>query len=486
MVAGVATGILAGLFGIGGGAIIVPVLYEIFRILGVPEEVRMQLCVGTSMAIIIPTTIRSYLTHRAKGVVLNDVMREWAVPAVLGVAAGSVIAYFAPSAVFKIVFMVTVTIIAIKLLFGRDSWRIADDFPGRPAMIGYGFLIGITSSLMGVSGGSVSNMIQTLYGKPLHNAVATSAGLGVPITIAGTIGLALGGLAADGAAAAVLDRLRVAARRCPHGAGVELHRALRRAARPPAVEAPAGDRLRLLSAAGLGALRRQSILRSTWLLRANARAGNCAPPSASMIHYAMASGIWRALLRRFRLADAAGKCGTCALKLPPSSDATARSRPGNLVERGHLRLAAHHQLVAAHLPAFQPVEEAHAEQARSSWPGCAISAGTARSTMPPTARRSSVTGGGAGAAVRGIDLHRIGQQLERQAGGLGGLLREHDGARAGVEHHGDARAVDLRRHLEIAAAPAHDLHRRARCACAARPGISSAITRSPMSRSSPR
>jgi len=85
MVAGVATGILAGLFGIGGGAIIVPVLYEIFRILGVPEEVRMQLCVGTSMAIIIPTTIRSYIAHRAKNMVLNDVMRAWAVPAVLGV-----------------------------------------------------------------------------------------------------------------------------------------------------------------------------------------------------------------------------------------------------------------------------------------------------------------------------------------------------------------------------------------------------------------
>jgi uncharacterized membrane protein YfcA len=194
LVAGVATGILAGLFGIGGGAIIVPVLYEVFRILGVPEEVRMQLCVGTSMAIILPTTVRSYLAHRARGAVLEGVMRAWAVPAVLGVAAGSIIAYFAPGAVFKVVFVVTVTIIAIKLLFGRESWRIADDFPGRPAMIGYGFLIGITSALMGVSGGSVSNMIQTLHGKPLHNAVATSAGLGVPITVAGTVGLALAGL----------------------------------------------------------------------------------------------------------------------------------------------------------------------------------------------------------------------------------------------------------------------------------------------------
>ena len=193
MVAGVATGILAGLFGIGGGAIIVPVLYEIFRILGVPEEVRMQLCVGTSMAIIIPTNIRSYLTHRAKGAVLDDVVRQWTLPAVAGVAIGAVIAYYAPSAVFKIVFTAVVSVIAIKLLFGRESWRIADTLPGRAAMTGYGLLIGLTSSLMGVSGGSISNMVQTLYGKSMHNAVATSAGLGVPITVAGTIGLMIAG-----------------------------------------------------------------------------------------------------------------------------------------------------------------------------------------------------------------------------------------------------------------------------------------------------
>jgi uncharacterized membrane protein YfcA len=193
MIAGVATGILAGMFGIGGGAIIVPVLYEVFRILGVPEEVRMQLCVGTSMAIIVPTTIRSYLTHRAKGAVLNDVLRQWAVPAVIGVAVGSAVAYVAPATVFKLVFMIVVTLIALRLLFGRDDWKIADQFPGRVPMAGYGFLIGFISTLMGVSGGSLSNVIQTLYGKPLLNAVATSAGLGVPITIAGTVGLMIAG-----------------------------------------------------------------------------------------------------------------------------------------------------------------------------------------------------------------------------------------------------------------------------------------------------
>lgn len=194
IVGGIATGLLAGLFGIGGGAVIVPVLYEVFRILGVSDDVRMQLCVGTSIAIILPTTIRSYLAHRAKGAVRQDIMRAWALPAVLGVGAGSVVAVFAPSAVFKLVFVIIAGLIAFKMLFGRDSWRIADRLPGKSAMTGYGFFIGITSSLMGVSGGSISNIVQMLYGISLHNAVATSAGLGVPITIAGTVGYILAGL----------------------------------------------------------------------------------------------------------------------------------------------------------------------------------------------------------------------------------------------------------------------------------------------------
>src|ERR1700692_4841240 len=91
VVGGVITGILAGLFGIGGGAVIVPVLYEVFRILDVPEAVRMQLCVGPSIAIILPTTIRSYITHREKGLVIPRVIRLWALPAVIGVTCGAVI-----------------------------------------------------------------------------------------------------------------------------------------------------------------------------------------------------------------------------------------------------------------------------------------------------------------------------------------------------------------------------------------------------------
>lgn len=194
MAAGVVTGLLAGLFGIGGGAVIVPVLFEIFRLLGVPEEVRMQLCVGTSLAIIVPTTVRSYRAHRARGMVIPAVMRSWAVPAVVGVAAGSVTAAFAPAGVFKLAFVVIAGVIAAKLLAGRESWVLGRSLPGPAAMTGCGFIVGLASSLMGISGGSLATMIMTLYGVPIHNAVATSAGLGVPITIAGTLGYLVAGL----------------------------------------------------------------------------------------------------------------------------------------------------------------------------------------------------------------------------------------------------------------------------------------------------
>ena len=194
VVGGVITGLLAGLFGIGGGAVIVPVLYEVFRILDVPDAVRMQLCVGTSLAIIVPTTIQSYLTHRAKGLVVPGVLRLWALPAVLGVVCGAAIAYVAPAAVFKIAFVVIATFIATKFLFAGDRWNLGTDLPGPVPMRLYGFVIGLTSSLMGVSGGSLSNIALTLYGKSIHQAVATSAGLGVPITIVGTLGYILAGL----------------------------------------------------------------------------------------------------------------------------------------------------------------------------------------------------------------------------------------------------------------------------------------------------
>jgi len=191
--AGVVVGVLAGLFGIGGGAIIVPVLYEVFRVLDVPEDVRIQACIGTSLAIIVPTTVRSYLGHKKKGAVIPEVVRAWTLPAIAGVVIGSVAASSAPPAVFKSAFLFFVIFIAVRMLWGGDRWKLGDELPSRGVLAVYGLTTGLVSSLVGVSGGAISNAVLTLYGRPMHQAVGTSAGVGVPITIAGTIGYMIAG-----------------------------------------------------------------------------------------------------------------------------------------------------------------------------------------------------------------------------------------------------------------------------------------------------
>jgi uncharacterized membrane protein YfcA len=188
LAAGAVTGILAGVFGVGGGAVIVPVLYELFTLLGVPEEARMPLCVGTSLAVIIPTSIRSFNAHRAKGMVDMSIVKIWAVPVVIGVLGGGFIARYAPADVFKAVFVVVAGLSAFRLLLGKDSWKLADDMPSNLVMRLYGLVIGVLSALMGIGGGQLSSLFMTFYGRPIHQAVATSSGLGVLISIPGAIG----------------------------------------------------------------------------------------------------------------------------------------------------------------------------------------------------------------------------------------------------------------------------------------------------------
>lgn len=191
--AGGVTGVLAGLFGVGGGAIIVPILYQTFVILGVPEEVRMPLTVGTSLAVIIPTSVRSYFAHRATGAVDNGILRLWVVPCLIGVIVGSGLAAFAPPWLFKGVFVAIAGSNGIALLIGRKDWRIANE-PSSWPMRAIGFVIGLLSSLMGISGGMLSNISLMMFGRTIHQAVATSAGLGVAISIPGAIGYAIAGL----------------------------------------------------------------------------------------------------------------------------------------------------------------------------------------------------------------------------------------------------------------------------------------------------
>jgi uncharacterized membrane protein YfcA len=193
LVAGALTGLLAGLFGVGGGAVIVPVLYELFRIAGVPDDARMPLCIGTSLAVIIPTSVRAFAAHRARGAVDVPVLRAWALPLVVGVTAASTVARYAPPDVFKATFVVVAGFLAFRLFFKRESWRLGSDIPFGPLMHTYGFLIGALSTLMGIGGGALAAMVMTSYGRSIHQAIGTSAGIGVLISIPGTLGYMIAG-----------------------------------------------------------------------------------------------------------------------------------------------------------------------------------------------------------------------------------------------------------------------------------------------------
>lgn len=190
---GVLSGFLAGVFGIGGGAILVPVFYECFRLAGVPLEARMPLCIGTSLAIIIPTSLRSWRAHHNRGAVDTEILKAWWLPVLVGVIAGSVTARYAPERLFKIVFVAVAYSAAARLLFSRETWKFGADFPRGPLMNVYGFIVGLLSTLMGIGGGLFSNLLMTFYGRPIHQAVATSSALAVLISIPGAVGYVYAG-----------------------------------------------------------------------------------------------------------------------------------------------------------------------------------------------------------------------------------------------------------------------------------------------------
>jgi uncharacterized protein len=186
--AGATAGLLAGLFGVGGGTVIVPVLYEVFGFLEMPEDLRMPICIGTSLAVIVPTSISSFHAHHRRGAADMSVLRSWAIPIMVGVAAGSFLAHFVPAATFKIVFVLIAAVMVMHLIWKERFPLLGSELPNGHRLAGYGLSIGASASLMGVGGGILSNLIMSLYGRPIHEAIATSSGVGVLVSVAGTIG----------------------------------------------------------------------------------------------------------------------------------------------------------------------------------------------------------------------------------------------------------------------------------------------------------
>lgn len=191
--AGLVSGFLAGLFGIGGGAILVPILITTFPLLGVDPAIVAHMAVGTSLAIILPTAVRSYLAHRKKGAGNERLLRTWIFWVPFGVVAASLVVGYVSGDVLRGVFAAVALIIAMKMLFNKASWTLAGDLPARPITDGVGFGIGFLSTFMGIGGGNLNNLFMTSFGQPIHQAVATSAGLGILIAIPATLGYVYAG-----------------------------------------------------------------------------------------------------------------------------------------------------------------------------------------------------------------------------------------------------------------------------------------------------
>ena len=190
---GLVTGFLAGLLGIGGGGIVAPVLYEVFGILGIDPALRMHMAVGTSLAVMVPTTLRSFAAHKQRGGVDMAAFKRLAPPVLIGVVLGAAIASHAPGTVLKWIWVAFAIVMSIKLAFGRDDWRLGDDLPRNPLVELFGVFVGVVSTLLSIGGGAFVTTMLTLYGRTIQRAVGTSAGIGTLIALPGAVGLAWAG-----------------------------------------------------------------------------------------------------------------------------------------------------------------------------------------------------------------------------------------------------------------------------------------------------
>ncbi len=190
---GAFAGVLAGLFGIGGGVVIVPVLDTALGVLGVDPAIRMHMAVGTSLATIIPTSISSSRAHWQRQSVDLEVVKKWAGFVLAGALCGAWIAAQVHSRVLSIIFATIALLVAARMVFVPEVRSVAPQLPGKAWVAIVPILIGVFSALMGIGGGVMSVTVLALFGMRIHRAVGTAALLGLAISIPGTLGFIAAG-----------------------------------------------------------------------------------------------------------------------------------------------------------------------------------------------------------------------------------------------------------------------------------------------------
>lgn len=194
---GAVVGVLAGLLGVGGGTVIVPMLVFVFPHEGIPPQYVQQLALGTSLASIMFTSISSARSHHKRGAVQWNIFRNITPGILLGTFFGGLVATHLPTMFLKLFFIFFLFAIAAKMI-SKYQPPAKRHMPGTMGTAAAGGVIGIVSSFVGIGGGSLSVPFMTYCNVPMHTAVGTSAAIGFPIAIAGTLGYVIGGWGAPG------------------------------------------------------------------------------------------------------------------------------------------------------------------------------------------------------------------------------------------------------------------------------------------------
>lgn len=188
LVVGAFAGVIAGFLGVGGGIVLVPAFFYLFGHLGYGGPQLMQVCLATSLATILATSMRSVMAHHRKGAVDWGILRTWAVWIVAGAIVGVYVASNLKSTTLQVVFGILAMIAGLYMAFGRESWRLGHAMPGQPARGILASTIGFLSVLMGIGGGTFGVPLMSLYSVPIHRAVATASGFGMVIAVPSVIG----------------------------------------------------------------------------------------------------------------------------------------------------------------------------------------------------------------------------------------------------------------------------------------------------------
>ncbi len=194
IVTGAIAGVVAGFLGVGGGIVIVPVLYFLFGAIGIDETVRMHMAVGTSLATFLPTASVSAFAHNRRGAVDIGLLKRWGISILLGVVVGAGIGGFVEGAILTGAFATLAILVAAHLFFGRENFRLSDRLPSGISLQGAGAVIGGVSAMIGIGGGTMSVPYLAAFGYPMARAVGTAAAIGLIIGVPGAIVFAIAGL----------------------------------------------------------------------------------------------------------------------------------------------------------------------------------------------------------------------------------------------------------------------------------------------------